>query len=182
MSRKVFNRGNAKKIRSGDEHLRGMSAANLSYVSAGLGEEVRNQQPHLVMLEDYSGGRTKNAFILACTGEVTGAFKLWLMASRLPWFEVASGTLKKFVTGKGSGKKDVVWLGAYKRWGVDQEKIGSDDNNLDSYCLARFGLAMLLHNQQMYDPTKAELECFEAIRPGGAPRSMGKKGGRHGED
>lgn len=49
---------------------------------------------------------------------------------------IAPGTLKKFVTGTGVAKKELILLKTYKRWGVE-----FDDNNLaDAYGLARLAL------------------------------------------
>ena len=49
---------------------------------------------------------------------------------------IAPGTLKKFVTGKGNSKKDLMLLKTYKKWGVEFE----DDNLCDAYGLARMAL------------------------------------------
>jgi len=49
---------------------------------------------------------------------------------------VAPGTLKKFVTGKGNAKKDLMLLNVYKKWGVEFE----NDNLADAYGLARMAL------------------------------------------
>lgn len=49
---------------------------------------------------------------------------------------IAPGTLKKFVTGKGNSKKELMLLKAYKKWGIE-----FDDHNLcDAYGLARLAL------------------------------------------
>lgn len=49
---------------------------------------------------------------------------------------IAPGTLKKFVTGKGNSKKELMLLKTYKKWGVE-----FDDHNLcDAYGLARMAL------------------------------------------
>lgn len=49
---------------------------------------------------------------------------------------IAPGTLKKFVTGTGRSKKDLMLLKVYKKWGVE-----FDDHNLcDAYGLARMAL------------------------------------------
>ena len=49
---------------------------------------------------------------------------------------IAPGTLKKFVTGTGRAKKDLMLLKVYKKWGVE-----FDDHNLsDAYGLARMAL------------------------------------------
>lgn len=49
---------------------------------------------------------------------------------------IAPGTLKKFVTGKGNAKKDLMLLKVYKRWGVEFEI----DDLADAYGLARMAL------------------------------------------
>ena len=49
---------------------------------------------------------------------------------------IAPGTLKKFVTGKGNAKKDLMLLKVYKRWGVEFEV----DDLADAYGLARMAL------------------------------------------
>lgn len=45
-------------------------------------------------------------------------------------------TLKKFVTGKGTAKKELILLNVYKRWGVEF----SDNNLADAYSLSRMAL------------------------------------------
>ena len=42
--------------------------------------------------------------------------------------------LKKFVTGKGNCKKDLMLMKTYKRWGVEFD----DDNLCDAFCLAKY--------------------------------------------
>lgn len=49
---------------------------------------------------------------------------------------VAPGTIKKFVTGDGRAKKDLMLLKVYKKWGVEF----ADDNLADAYSLARMAL------------------------------------------
>ena len=49
---------------------------------------------------------------------------------------ITPGTLKKFITGKGTAKKELMLLNVYKKWNVEFE-----DNNLcDAYSLARLAL------------------------------------------
>ncbi|MHA1814484.1 MAG: crossover junction endodeoxyribonuclease RuvC [Candidatus Heimdallarchaeaceae archaeon] len=49
---------------------------------------------------------------------------------------IAPGTLKKFVTGKGNAKKDLMLLNVYKKWGVEFD----NDNLADAYGMARMAL------------------------------------------
>jgi len=53
--------------------------------------------------------------------------------NNLKYLITPPSTLKKFVSGKGNCKKDLILLNVYKHWGVE-----FDDNNLaDAYCLSR---------------------------------------------
>ena len=62
--------------------------------------------------------------------------RLFLFKNRVNYKIIAPGTLKKFVTGKGNSKKDLMLLKVYKRWGVE-----CDDHNLcDADGLARMAL------------------------------------------
>jgi len=49
---------------------------------------------------------------------------------------IAPGTLKKFVTGDGRAKKDLILLKTYKKWGVEF----SINDEADAYGLARMAL------------------------------------------
>ena len=62
--------------------------------------------------------------------------RLFLFRNGLNYKIIAPGTLKKFVTGTGRAKKDLMLLKVYKKWGVE-----FDDHNLsDAYGLARMAL------------------------------------------
>jgi crossover junction endodeoxyribonuclease RuvC len=62
--------------------------------------------------------------------------RVYLYRTNVNYKVIAPGTLKKFVTGKGNSKKDLMLLKTYKRWGVE-----FDDHNIcDAYGLARMAL------------------------------------------
>jgi crossover junction endodeoxyribonuclease RuvC len=62
--------------------------------------------------------------------------RLFLFKNGKNYKIIAPGSLKKFVTGTGKGKKELMLLKTYKKWGVE-----FDDNNLcDAYGLARMAL------------------------------------------
>lgn len=55
--------------------------------------------------------------------------------------EVSATSLKKFATGAGNAKKEVVMLHVFKRWAFD---CGDDNNASDAYVLARMVRAAYL--------------------------------------
>ena len=75
-----------------------------------------------------------------------------------PFVIVAPTSLKKFVTGNGASKKDVMMMEVYKRWGVTM----LDDNLCDAYGLAQVGLALKDGNSKA--TTKVQNEVLELIR------------------
>lgn len=62
--------------------------------------------------------------------------RLFLFKKGKNYKVIAPGTLKKFVTGKGNSKKELMLLKTYKKWGVEFE----DHNLCDAYGLARMAL------------------------------------------
>jgi crossover junction endodeoxyribonuclease RuvC len=62
--------------------------------------------------------------------------RVYLYRANVNYKVIAPGTLKKFVTGKGNSKKDLMLLKTYKRWGVEFD----DHNVCDAYGLARMAL------------------------------------------
>jgi len=62
--------------------------------------------------------------------------RLYLYRHKVDYKVIAPGTLKKFVTGKGNAKKDLILLKVYKKWGVEFEV----DDLADAYGLARMAL------------------------------------------
>ena len=62
--------------------------------------------------------------------------RIFLFKKNVNYKIVAPTTLKKFVTGKGSAKKELMLLNVYKKWGMEF----SDNNSADAYGLARMCL------------------------------------------
>lgn len=90
----------------------------------------------LVIIEGYSyAGKFNNSLQY----ELGACIRMKLHEIEMPFIEVQPTSLKKFVTGKGNAKKDLMLLGVYKRWDFDT----NDDNEADAYGLAQVGRAML---------------------------------------
>jgi len=87
------------------------------------------------------------------SGELWGVVRLACLcelldsAGQYP-LQVAPASLKKYVTGKGTGiQKNMILLHTYKKWGVEF----TDDNAADSYGLARIaaGLGDTAYEQEV---------------------------------
>jgi len=59
--------------------------------------------------------------------------RIFLYQKTVNYKVIPPGTLKKFITGKGNAKKNLMLMKVYKRWGVEFD----DDNLCDAYSLAR---------------------------------------------
>lgn len=89
---------------------------------------------HSVCIEGPSYA-SQGAYILQM-GALHFMIRIMLKRRDVPFKVVAPGTLKKFVTGDGRAKKDLMLLKVYKKWGVEFD----NDNLADAYSLARLAL------------------------------------------
>ena len=106
-----------------------------------------------ICMEGYSfGSRTGQAFSI---GELGGIVKSALVRGGYEYKLISPPTLKKFVTGKGHSKKEMILKEVFKKWGMDF----NDNNTADAYGLAR--MARSYFNRD--DLTKAELELIKKI-------------------
>lgn len=117
-----------------------------SQLQEGLAKLLEAYSPQIVTIEGYSYGSHHNAALMVEFGlaarlailDWAKTKKLFGAVSKKPrLFEVSPSTLKKFVLGKGVGKKEQVMMQTFKRWGYEAQT-----NNLaDAYVLARIAAA-----------------------------------------
>jgi len=81
----------------------------------------------------------RNATALVQLSALNYMIRAVLLKKNIPFIIVAPTSLKKFITGDGKSKKDVILMEVYKRYGVTI----FDDNEADAYGLAQIGLALL---------------------------------------
>lgn len=62
--------------------------------------------------------------------------RIWLFQNSIQFITIAPTQLKKFVTGNGQCKKNLMLLQTFKKFGEEMD----DDNICDAYCLARYSL------------------------------------------
>lgn len=87
----------------------------------------------------FEGYGYANPYTLATLVEIGTVLRSVAYQLHCPVIEVPPMTLKKFVTGTGNAKKDLMLLETYKRWGFESK----DDNIVDAYALARAGQALI---------------------------------------
>ncbi len=113
--------------------------ARFAHYTREVSELVDAYGVDLVIIEGYSfAGKFNNSLQY----ELGACIRMRLYQEEIPFIEVPPTSLKKFVTGKGNAKKDLMLLNVYKRWEFDTE----DDNEADAYGLAQFGRAILGHD------------------------------------
>lgn len=115
----------------------------------------------LVLMEGYSFGSKVGR---EQAGELGGLVRMVIydVTGSHP-LVVPPPSLKKFVTGAGNAKKNVMLLHVHKRWGVEF----SDDNQADAFSLEKFGEAYLWH-QSGISPKgrglpKYQIEAIEKV-------------------
>jgi crossover junction endodeoxyribonuclease RuvC len=116
----------------------------------------------LVIIEGYSyAGKFNNSLQY----ELGACIRMKLFEDGTPFVEVQPTSLKKFVTGKGNCKKDLMLLNVYKRWDFDT----SDDNEADAYGLAQMGRAIKGHDVGL---PAVNLTALEKVLSGLMPSAL----------
>lgn len=110
----------------------------LTKIAISIMLSVGKIRPDLVVIEGPAFGISKTTSIFQL-GELAGIVKRDLFTTNHPFIIVPPSQLKKFVTGKGNAKKDLMLLAVHKKYGEDFE----DDNLCDAYVLARYGFQFL---------------------------------------
>jgi len=120
-----------------------------------LSNEEGCRDPNLIVIEGFSlGSKGNSIFETAYLGWRIREELEQLKLQKLPWIEVTPTQLKKFATGKGMGKKELILLQVYKRWGVEF----SDNNQADAFILAKIGEAYL-NGMEGLTSFQAEVIC-----------------------
>lgn len=99
---------------------------------------LNTYQPSVVAVEGYAFGHVQAQVTMVELGcAVRLAMMMFRLTHMIRLLEVAPSSLKKFVLGKGVGKKEQVMMQTFKRWGYEAQT-----NNLaDAYVLAQIAAA-----------------------------------------
>jgi crossover junction endodeoxyribonuclease RuvC len=92
-------------------------------------------KPDLAVIEAYAFGKLQNKDGIILQVGIGTVLRYFLKQLDIPYVEISPTGLKKYVTGKGSGGKDVIMKEVFKRWGFDTD----NDNIADAFALAMVG-------------------------------------------
>jgi Holliday junction resolvasome RuvABC endonuclease subunit len=114
--------------------LRGME--RLDWFRSVLAQALAADMPDLVVLEGYSMGTARQASHAHALGELGGVLRHTLWRNQQPFVDVPPASLKKYATGKGNAKKELMLVEAVKRLGYD----GSSNDEADALWLRAMAL------------------------------------------
>ena len=87
----------------------------------------------IIVIEGYSYASRYNTAMLA---EIGAAIRIGLHQSHRSFVDLPPSSLKKFVTGKGNCKKELMLLNVYRKWGFEI----NNNNIADAFGLAMWGI------------------------------------------
>jgi crossover junction endodeoxyribonuclease RuvC len=133
----------------------------LSLLAKYLNNTLKQFSPSDIFIEGYSFmSKGRSVFNL---GELGGVFRLLLAQKWGGYYEIPPTSLKKFITGKGTAKKQIMLEQTYRKYGLGSETL-KDDNQVDAYGLARFGTAFLRWASGKDTFAKYEIDAFKGIK------------------
>jgi crossover junction endodeoxyribonuclease RuvC len=138
-----------------------MGIARLNWLCKAVSSVLKKHNPTEVFIEGYSymsKGRS-----IVDLGELGGLYRMILARRWAGYYEIPPTSLKKFITGKGNAKKQILLEQTFRKWGLGSE-ILTDDNQVDAYGLARFGAAFLKWNQGNDNFTHYEIEALKGLK------------------
>jgi len=114
-------------------HKKINSWPRVNAIAADVMDVVARNQPDLVVIEGYGFGQMASIVTLAEIGS-TIRFLLW--QNDQPFMDVPPSSLKKFLTGHGNAKKEMMILHVFQQYGVTVKT----NDEADAIALAMFGL------------------------------------------
>lgn len=105
----------------------------VNQIAADVIGQVERVKPDLVVIEGYGFGQMSSIVTLAEIGSVI-RFLLW--QNEVPFIDVPPSSLKKFLTGHGNAKKEMMILHVFQKFGVTVKT----NDEADAIALGMFGL------------------------------------------
>jgi crossover junction endodeoxyribonuclease RuvC len=156
----VSKEGNIFK--SGEIKVKSEGPKRLSEIREEIRKLIQENDIELVTMEDYTylmnggGGRVFGL------GELGGMIKLLCYDLKIPMKIYNASSIKKWATGKGNAKKDLMIKAVFKKWDFDVDS----DNIADAYAQNRLAYAhyQIDNNQRsLEDFNEYEKETLKAL-------------------
>jgi len=113
-----------------------MGVERLNMIRQEVNSLIDKYSIDLIGIEGYSFG--SNGMAVFNIGELGGVLRLLFYDRLIKYIVVPPTTVKKFLTGKGNSKKDLMLKEVYKRYDFNED----NDNIADAYVIGRFILAV----------------------------------------
>lgn len=126
-------------------------------IKSDIIEILEKYEPAVVCIEGLAF-MARNTSALVQLAGLNYMIREYLNEKGIKFIIIAPSTLKKFITGNGAAKKDVMLIEVYKRYGVTI----LNDNESDAYSLAQCGLALM--GQTSKDVPKWQQEVLEIVK------------------
>lgn len=105
----------------------------LRHIVDSVYKSLEKSKLDAISIEGYSfGSKGRAVFDLA---ELGGLLRMMIAETYGGYHEVAPTVLKKYITGKGSAKKEVMLEQVFRKFGIGSE-ILTDNNQIDAFSLA----------------------------------------------
>ena len=115
-----------------------MEIERIQKIARAVTGYILTHKPDLIVIEGLSYG-SKNTTSLCQLAKLNFSVEIYCYQMEHPYLMVPPTTLKKFITGKGNAKKEVMLMKILKRYGLEFE-----NNNLaDAYALCRYGESLI---------------------------------------
>lgn len=101
------------------------------------------EKVYTIYIEGLSFG-SKGQSILEL-GALHYFIRIFLYQNNIKYKIIPPGVLKKFITGKGNAKKNLMLLKVFKKWGIEFE----DDNLCDAFSLAKMAMEDFKNNENI---------------------------------
>lgn len=112
----------------------------LFYIKNHIGALLVKHKIKHAIIENYAYAAKGQVFNI---GELGGVIKLLLFENKIDYVTVAPTALKKFITGKGNAKKELMLKYVYKKYNFD-----TDNNNIcDAFALGKYWFLMRGNNE-----------------------------------
>lgn len=122
-----------------------------------IDELLPGEDPAVVVIEGLAFMARNTSALVQLSG-LNYLVRILLSEFNWPFMIVAPSTLKKFITGKGNGEKDLMMMTVFRDYGFES----MDNNECDAYSLAVCGLAVM--GSPIKSLTKPQLEVVSLLK------------------